>query len=254
MGRDLHPQVAPGHHHAVSHLDDVQQVVHALPVLDLGDDADVVPAVLVQALPDVPDVAGLADEGGGNEVKVVLRAELQILPVFLGEGGQQDVHAGDVDGLVAGQGAAVVHRAQNVVAPDLPDAQLDEAVVHQHPVARLELLVEVLVGDGHPPPVAGHVVGGQGKVLPPFQSDGALFKGLNADLRPLGVQNGGHRDPHLVPDALELGQLGQVTLMGAVGKIKAGGVHARTNQLADDLLAVHCGPQGTDNLGLSHKM
>jgi hypothetical protein len=32
--------------------------------------------------------------------------------------------------------------------------------------------------------------------------------------------------PHLVPDALELGQLSQMALVGAVGKIKAGGVHA----------------------------
>ena len=53
MGGNLHPQISPGHHDAVGGGDDGVQVVHALPVFDLGDDADVVPAARAQAGADI---------------------------------------------------------------------------------------------------------------------------------------------------------------------------------------------------------
>ena len=71
-GWDLHPQVAPGHHDAVGGGENLVDVVHALLILDLGDDAHVVPAEGPEDLPHRLDVGGPADEGGGDEVEVVL--------------------------------------------------------------------------------------------------------------------------------------------------------------------------------------
>ena len=47
-------------------------------------------------------------------------------------------------------------------------------------------------------------------------------------------------------------ELCEVALVGAVGEVEAGGVHAREDELADHVLVVHSGTEGTDNLGLSH--
>ena len=46
-GGDLHPQVAPGHHDAVGGGQDLVHVVHALLVLDLGDNLHGVAAAVV---------------------------------------------------------------------------------------------------------------------------------------------------------------------------------------------------------------
>ena len=252
MGGNLHTQIAPGHHHAVGHVDDGVQVVHTLPVLNLGDDADILAAALVEVGADVLHVAGLPHEGGGDEVEVLLHGELQILLVLLGEGGQEDVNVGDVDGLVVGEGAAVFHGADDLLAVNLLHQQIDEAVVHQDVVAGGDLLVEVQVGDGDLVGAALTVGGGEGKGVPLLELDAAVLKGLDADLGALGVQNGGHGETQLVPDVAELLELGEVALVGAVGEVEAGGVHAREDELADHVLVVHSGTEGTDNLGLSH--
>ena len=252
LSGDLHAQVAAGNHDAVGCLDDLLQVVHALAVLNLGDDADVVAAVLVQAGADVLHVAGLPDEGSGDEVEVVLSGELQVLLVLLSEGGQQDVDIGDVDGLIVGQGAAVLHDADDLLALDLLDQQVDQAVVHQDMIAGGHLVVQVGIGNGNPLSSALALSGGEGEDVVLLQLDAAVLEGLDADLGALGIQDSSHGDTQLVPDALELGQLSQVALVGAVGEVEAGGVHAGKDQLTDHFLAVHGGTQSADNFCLSH--
>ena len=252
MGGNLHAQVAPGHHDAVGGRYNLVQVVHALLVLDFGDDADIVPAVLVELGPDVLHVAGLADEGGGDEVEVVFAGKFDVLPVLLGEGGEQDMYVGDVDGLVAGQGTAVLHLAVNLAALNLLHQQLDEPVVHQNPTAGLHLIVEVGVGDGDPVLIAGHVLGGEDELVPHVQGDGAVGEGLDADFGALGVQNGGHRGAQDVPGVAELLEHGQMAFVGAVGEVEPGGVHAAANQLDQHFLVVHRGAQGADDFCFTH--
>src|SRR5699024_1083462 len=93
--RDLHAQVAPGHHDAGGGRQDLVDVVYTLLVLDLGDDLHVLTGKLVQHMADCLDVGGAADKGGGDKVKVVLHTELDVADVLLGEGGQMDLYAVD---------------------------------------------------------------------------------------------------------------------------------------------------------------
>ena len=252
VGGDLHPQVAPGHHHAVGGVGDGVQVIHALPVLNFGDDADVLAAETVQHGADLRHVGGAADKGGGHKVEVVLHREAQVLLVLVGEGGQGDGHAGDIDALVVGQGAAGDHPAADVLAVDVLHLQVHQAVVDEHVASALELLVEVGVGDGHLPGVPLHLPGGEGKRVAVAELDAAAGKGADADLGALGVQNGGHGPAQAVPHPLEPGEQGAVGLVGAVGEVEAGGVHAGQDQLLDDLLAVGGGAKGADNFCFSH--
>ena len=163
-----------------------------------------------------------------------------------------DVDAGDVDGFVGGQGAAVFHPAHNVLSPDLLHPDGHQAVVNENFLAGAHLLVKFGVGDGDHLPAALHLPGGKGEGVARLQGDGLGGEGLDADLRPLGVQNGGHGIAHGVPDGFEQIQPAQMLLMVAVGKIKAGRVHAVENEGADHLLVVDRGAQGADNFGFSH--
>ena len=66
------------------HTDDLVDVVHALHVLNFGNDVDGVAVVLLQISPDLQDILGAAGKGGGDEIKAVFNAENDISPVLLG--------------------------------------------------------------------------------------------------------------------------------------------------------------------------
>ena len=71
--RDSHAHVAAGHHDAVGHREDLIDVLHALGVLDLGDDLDEIALAAVQQAADLQDIGGAAHKGGGDEIKALLR-------------------------------------------------------------------------------------------------------------------------------------------------------------------------------------
>ena len=99
--------------------------------------------MLVQLGADILHVAGLPNKGSGNKVEVVLGSKLQVILVLLGEGGEHDAHIGDVDGLVIGQGAAVLHGAVDVVAFHLLHQQLDQTVIHQDAAAGAHFFMQI---------------------------------------------------------------------------------------------------------------
>ena len=253
-GGNLHAQVAPGHHDPVGGVQDFVQVVDALLVLDFGNDFHIVPAAVMEHLPDGLHVGGPADEGGGDEVKVVLHAEADVRHVLFRQGGELDMGPGDVDGLVGGEGSAVFHLADDVGPLDFPDPHGDQAVVNQDFLAGRYLLVELGVGDGDPLGGAGHVVHGEDEILPGSEVHGFALETLNADFRSLGVQDGGHGAPHPVPDGLQAVQPLQVFRVAAVGKVEPGAVHAPFDEGHDQFLTVHSGAQGADNFCFSQHM
>ena len=146
-----------------------------------------------------------------------------------------------VDGLVGGQAPPVLHGATDVPPLDGIHLQGHQAVVDEDLLAGLELLVELFIGHGDMGAVPHLVPGGEGEGVAGLQTDGFLGEGPDADLRPLGVQNGGHGTPHGVPDGLEQGEPLQVLLVAPVGEVEPGRVHPGADQGADHLLAVHGG-------------
>ena len=56
----------------------------------------------VKDLADRLNIAGLTDKGGSDKVKVILHPESDVCHILLGQGGQMDMDAGDIDGLIGG--------------------------------------------------------------------------------------------------------------------------------------------------------
>lgn len=92
---NLDTEVTTGHHHTVSLLQNLGKVVQTLPVLNLGDDLDVL-ALLAKDLSDGLDVITAADEGGKDHIDVVLDAEAQVVLVLLGQSGEVNIGVGQV--------------------------------------------------------------------------------------------------------------------------------------------------------------
>ena len=161
--------------------------------------------------------------------------------------------AGHVDALFVFDLAAVQHLAGDVGVGHVGDAQLDEAVVQHDGAALVHILGQVLVGDGADLLGALHLAGGQGEGLAGFQHLNAVLELLQANLGAFGVQQGSNGLVQLSADSLQHVQTALVLLVGAVGKVEAGHVHAVGDQLAQDAVLIGRRAKGADDLRFSHK-
>lgn len=98
-----------------------------------------------------------------------------------------------------------------------------------------------------------HLAGGQGEGLAGFQHLNAVLELLQADLGAFGVQQGSNGLVQLGADSLQHVQTALVLLVGAVGKVEAGHVHAVGDQLAQDAVLIGRRAKGADDLRFSHK-
>ena len=248
---DLHAHVAPGHHNAVGHGEDLGEVVDTVLILDLGNDADL-GVHAVQQLADLPHVGGGADEASGYEVKALLRTEEDVLPVPLAHVGQREADTGNVDALAVFHDTVVLYPAADGGGGGVQHGQSHQTVIQQNGVSRLHILGQLGVGDGAAVLVTHDILGGQGELLPGVQHHGAVGKGLQPDLRPLGIQHGGHRQVQLFPQGLQLIQPGLVLLVRSMREVKAGHVHSGQQHFPQDALPVCGGTQSAHDLGFPH--
>ena len=97
-----------------------------------------------------------------------------------------------------------------------------------------------------------HLTGGQGKGLACFQHLHAVLELFQADLGALGVQQSSHGLAQLGTDGFQVVQAALVLLIGAVGKVETGHVHAVGDQLAQHAVLIGGRAQGADDLCFSH--
>ena len=248
---DLNAQIAAGHHDSIGCSQNAVDVVHALTVLDLGDDADI-GIILVEQVADVVHILRGAHEGSSDEVKALLCAKDDIVAVALAHIRHGQMHAGHIDTLLVLDLAAVQHLAHDVGVVHGDDLQLDQAVVQHDGAAGLHVLRQVLIGDGADLLGAFHLAGGQGEGLAGFQHFSAVLEVLQADLGAFGVQQGGDRLAQLFTNGLQLFKAAQMLFVRAVGKIKTGNIHAVGDQLAQNAFLIGGRTQSADDLGFSH--
>ncbi len=137
---------------------------------------------------DVADVVGGADEGDGDSVDALADGEDEVFFVLLGERGDLDRDAREVDALVLAEHAAVDDLADDVGALDVVDVKFDEAVGEQDAGAGLEVLGERLEGGADESGGAFDLAGCDGEELACDELDGLVSLELaGADLGALQV-------------------------------------------------------------------
>ena len=254
LGLNLDAQVATGDHDAVGSLENLVKVLDAQGALDLREDRHVLAAVLAAQLADVLDGLAVADEGGRDVVDVLGEAEQDVLTVALGDGGQGDVDVGDVDALALADKAVVEDDAVHVLAVDGLDLEANQAVVDQDDGALLSLRRELLVVEGDvggvAEPVLAGGLGGDGDLVAGVDLDlGVALEQAGADLGALGVEQDADGLADLGGAAAHTLDAALMLLIGAMGEVEAGDVHARLQHLADSLVVVTGRAHGTNDLG-----
>lgn len=157
-GGNLDTQVTTSDHDTVSLLENLREVVQTLPVLNLGNDLDVL-ALLAKNLTDGLDVLATADKRGKDHVDIVLDTESQVVLVLLGQGWKVDIGVGQVDTLSRRDETVVLGAdADGLVIDDVEDLKGQDTVVDVDDATLLNDLGNVLVVDIHVLGVAGSLV------------------------------------------------------------------------------------------------
>ncbi len=137
-------EVAAGDHDGVGGGDDVVDDGDGVLVLDLGDGAGFA-AVLVEHAAKFEDVGGFAAEAEGDEIDADFDAECDVGEVLLGERGEIDFDAGQIDVAAGAEGAGGEDFAADLVVVLDEDLEVNDAVVDEHGVADVDVVDEAVV-------------------------------------------------------------------------------------------------------------
>ena len=250
---DLNAHIAAGNHDAVGHGQNLVDVVDALLVLDLRDDADL-GVVLVQDVADIHNVLRVAGKAGGDQVKALLDTKQNIARVALAHIRHGQMHAGNVDALLGLDDAVIADCADNVGVADLVNAQLDQTVVQHDPATGLDVVGQLFVSDGADFVRALYAAGGQGELLAGGQLLHTVLELTQTNLGTLGVQHTGNGQVQLLGQCAYLVIAALVLLVVAMRKVETRDVHAVLHQLAQNARLIGGRTHSTDNLGFTHKV
>ena len=245
---DFDAQVAARHHDGIGFAHDGLEVFDRLLILDLGDDQRPRLAFLEHLL-ELQQIARFADKGKRDEIHAEFEAELHVLDVLGGEGGQADLDARQIDMPAAAQGALGQYLAFDLVAVLGEHLHLDRAVVNQDHVSDIDVIDKIGVI---------HVHGMFLLTLLAADRERELLAGLEihghadiagADGGALGI----HEDAGM---ALAFGGLGADVRIDAahpvvrgVGHVQAEDVHTGVHELADHHGGVRGGAEGGNDFG-----
>jgi hypothetical protein len=190
LRRELDAQVAAGHHDAIGHLDNGVQVVERGRLFQLGNNGQLGgPGVnFHQCTLHGSHVFGPAHEAYGHHVHLLCHAEGKVFAVLLGEAGDVDHDAGQIDALVFAQQSTVHHASVNIGAVDAFHRQNETPIVKQQAVAAVDVAWQAFVGRRYLTDRSVNVAGGNGERGLLFEQHGvAAGKCAGADLRALQV-------------------------------------------------------------------
>lgn len=198
-GWDLHTQITTGHHDGIGLTKDVVIVLQTLKILNLANDLDLRPAILLKQAAEILHIIPGTDKGGGDELDLLLDAKVDnVILVLVGEGGQIDLYAGKVHVLPLSNGG-IVHDATTDLTHGLvafQDGQNERSIGNQNLLPRTDRSCELGVGAGNLVLIAEErVVGRKDQLLPLLKSnliDVIPGEETCADLRSLGIEKDGN--------------------------------------------------------------
>ena len=221
-------------------------------VFDLSDQIHALAADLGKIVVHVDQVLLAGNEGAGNKVHAVLDAERDIRLILIRQVLLLHDLAGEAHALAVGKLAAANHAAMNILALDLLYAEGQKAVIEQNGITGNKLMHKLCIADRHDAFVSLHLVCRKGKALTLDQGHATVFKGLDTVLGTLGVQHDGNGHIQLGSYLLDAVNSFLMILVGIMGKIQSGYVHARLAKSAQGIFALSGRSYGTNNFCFAH--
>ena len=228
--RHFHSQVAPRHHHPVSHRQDFFQVFERFGLFDFGQHGRVVAQASDQPL-EPAHVGSRPHEGLRHVVHPVRQRKLQMFLVARGERSDAELHTRKVHSLALAQFASIHHPAEQLLPALSLHPQLDQTVGQQDAVAGMEILEQAGVIDGDAFGGSEQLFAGQGQPLAGLQLHRLpRAQPAGADLRARQVGDDGHGAADARGEFPQQLDGPAMIAVLAVGEVQPGYVHPRPQQ------------------------
>ena len=180
----------------------------------------------------------------------MLQAELQILAIFLGQGGNRQSSAGKIDALMLAQTSAIQNVADHIFAAHRAHAQFDQAIAQKNAGAGRDFAGEIGKGGGNARRSAGDIARSNDHGRAAFQHDRFVaLQASSADLGALQILQDADGAIFFLGGAAQAFDVAGVILVRAVRKIQAGDIHAEAKQVAHGGFGVAGWTDGADDLG-----
>lgn len=200
----------------------------------------------------VVDVGAAAYEGEGDDVGADAQGPAEVFDVLVGEGGDGDGDAGEVEAFVVGDHAAFDDAGVDAGAVDGGDFEGDLAVVDEDAFAGGDVGGESFVGGSAGVAVAFEGFDGDGELVAAFKEYGAFAEAAEADLRSLKVGEDADASAGFFGGFAYAPVALLVVGVGAVAEVEASYVHSGLDQCLDLVVRVGGGPQGADDFRSAH--
>ena len=202
---------------------------------------------------DNVQILAAGDEGAGDIVHLIGDAEEDVLFVLFAEVGLAEDFSREAHALAVREHAADFGGAVDVLPLDLVHLEGEQSVVEEDGVTGLQVVDQARIGDGHLRLTAFHVPGGEGEGISILQRNFPLGKGLDAELRTLGVEHNGDGKPQRFAHLFDGVHFFQMFLVTAMGKVKPSHIHTGLAQFGQYFLTLAGGTNGTNDFCLTHK-
>ena len=147
--RAFHAQISTGDHDGICDGDDAEDIFDGELVFDLGDNFDLWGVVLVEEGAEGRDVVGITDKGERDPIDACFQSDEKIGGIFLGDGGEIDADAREVDVATISESTGGEDAAVEGVGVFFDDLEVNDAVVDKEFLPGLEIMNEVGIVDGN---------------------------------------------------------------------------------------------------------
>lgn len=245
----LDTQVATSDHDTVGHIEDFIDVIHALLVLNFGDDFHIAVMCIEDGL-HIEDILLGTNEGMGHEIDVFGACEFEVMTVFFRQRRKIDADTGDIDGFTLAEFAMVGRFGNEDIVAFIDDGESDLAIVNEDGAADGNIGDEI--GVVHRDTLVGSDTAGitdHFHAVTGFENQetirAALGENGGSDFGAFGVDE----DGDLFADGTHVGDQMANAIVGQVGGVHTDYIEAAVVEIADKIDVTALVADGADNLG-----
>ena len=227
----LDPKVTARNHDRIAGTNDRFDVMERDVLLDLRHDQQ----PLGNHLPKRLDVLSPSYKAKGEVIHFLVDGEVDVGDILIGDRWSRDLDTRQIHAFVTLEIATIQHARLHSCIADVERNKLDQTIVDEDAIADMNVLRELIVGDGNLPVLLVTLVN-EDDVFANLEIDWA-GKITDSDSGALQITEDGDRLASFFREAANHGDRGGVLLVGAVREIHAGHVHTRLDQPANRFIA-----------------
>ena len=186
--RNFNTHVTSGDHDSICCFDDFINIVNTLLIFNLGNDLNLLAAILFQNLSYFTDIISSTCKGCCNKIKSFLNTEEKVIMVFLTDKWHFQISARNIYTFLITNHTCVDNFTYNIFSCDILNFQVYKSIINQNVSARLYILIKFFISNAYMLIGSFDIFICKSKNLSFFQSNLTILETSKSDLRSLCIK------------------------------------------------------------------